>query len=131
MIRILFKQFIIEADDETTAVIVTEAGEVRTLAGGVLTEQPLSLGVTYVDLFGTETSMVDLFKIVNYHGIDMVVPGWVKFIATDESGQTDGYSKEPQPSHFSEIWRVPIGVDSQSVRLSDRSVFWADSVECV
>lgn len=35
-------------------------------------------------------------KTVTYFGNDLLVPNWVKFIATDEDGEVCGYSHEPE-----------------------------------
>lgn len=130
MIKILFKGRIIEASDNTSAVGVTQSGQVYTIANGDRADHK-DLGTIPSTAFDTITPVDDLQKIVDYRGINMIVPGWVKYIVTDGSGTIEGYPTEPRPGRICEIWFAESGTENQAVLLSDASVFWYDSMERV
>lgn len=130
MIKILFEGRIIEASDNTSTVGVTQSGQVYTIANGDRTDHK-DLGTMPSSAFDTRTPVDDLQKIVNYRGINMIVPGWVKYIVTDGSGTIEGYPTEPHPGRIFEVWVAETGPENQAVLLSDASVFWCDSMERV
>lgn len=80
-----------------------------------------------------ESFVSDSTKIVDYFGIELCVPDWVEFIATDRCGAVYGYEMEPEACNGDNVF-CALGqiYDLRTrIRLKDHKNTWKKSVVSV
>lgn len=75
---------------------------------------------------------VTKLKTVNYHGVEVMIPVHIKFIAADKSGLALGFVDLPVPIERLDWWDASTGSDMYEVGTFDlEGMDWKDSLQSV